>query len=481
MILINHQAPAAFWAWQHFGHNGLKDARLQKRSVQIAANMAANPRVSITAQQMEWSQIKAAYQFFANPNVQPHQLQARHLSLIHDAISQPGEYLLIEDTSEFSWSGLESIDGLGPVGAGKPGAQGFHLHSVLAAKWPPELPTPTQSKRPPLQILGLAHQEFYIRKPIPKGEQRSRSFKSTARPRESQLWTRASFHLKSPPKGCKWVRICDRGADIYEFLRSCEKFGHEYVVRGSRQRALLDPQTGKKTNAKLFDTVRQTDTTLGSLSLPLRSRQKIAARQAELAISCVPVLMRSPQRKGNPIGTLPPLSCHVIWVRELDPPQGVKPVEWFLLCSEKIETFSQACTKVLQYASRWIIEEYHKALKTGMRAEKLQMDRAHQLFAAIAMKAIVALRLLDLREALRFQAEDAAEKSGLTSVELKLLRLKAKAPCRTVAETGLAIGKLGGHIGRKSDGMPGWQTLFLGMSELHWMAEGVALWTSINE
>ena len=45
----------------------------------------------------------------------------------------------------------------------------------------------------------------------------------------------------------------------------------------------------------------------------------------------------------------------------------------------------------------------------------------------------------------------------------------------TVAEVLLAIGRLGGHMNRRSDGMPGWLTLWRGMEKLRLMAKGARL------
>ena len=41
----------------------------------------------------------------------------------------------------------------------------------------------------------------------------------------------------------------------------------------------------------------------------------------------------------------------------------------------------------------------------------------------------------------------------------------------TAAEFGLALARLGGHLNRKADGPPGWQTLWRGWERLHTMLE----------
>jgi hypothetical protein len=122
-----------------------------------------------------------------------------------------------------------------------------------------------------------------------------------------------------------------------------------------------------------------------------------------------------------------------------------------------------------------LIEEYHKVLKTGLRAEALQMETAERLFGAIAIKSVVALRLIDLKERLRFKAEAGAEESGLDEIELAVLRTRTRRSIKTVKEVALAIGKLGGHLNRKADGVPGWQTLGRGMERLSLLVEGVHL------
>jgi hypothetical protein len=56
-----------------------------------------------------------------------------------------------------------------------------------------------------------------------------------------------------------------------------------------------------------------------------------------------------------------------------------------------------------------------------MKAEELQLETAESLFAAIAIKSIVALRLLDLRERVRLSPDAPAEQAGLNELELAVL------------------------------------------------------------
>jgi hypothetical protein len=130
---------------------------------------------------------------------------------------------------------------------------------------------------------------------------------------------------------------------------------------------------------------------------------------------------------------------------------------------------------VRQYASRWLIEDFHKALKTGLGAEKLQLHTAPRLLAAVSLLSVVALALVDLRQQSRLQPDMPAEAAGLTSPELQVLRHQHRCRVRTVREVYRARAALGGHRGRVGDGPPGWQTLWRGRMTLRLLVEGVCL------
>jgi hypothetical protein len=69
----------------------------------------------------------------------------------------------------------------------------------------------------------------------------------------------------------------------------------------------------------------------------------------------------------------------------------------------------------------------------------------------------------------------------LTNLELEVLRAATTRQLLTVRDVGLAIGRLGGHLNRKRDGLPGWQTLWQGMKKLVLLVEGVRLAHKLQE
>jgi hypothetical protein len=59
------------------------------------------------------------------------------------------------------------------------------------------------------------------------------------------------------------------------------------------------------------------------------------------------------------------------------------------------------------YTTRWWIEEYHKALKSGSGVETSQLARADRLQSLIAVLAVVAVRLLGVKLLARLSTTDA--------------------------------------------------------------------------
>lgn len=464
------------WAERHFGDVALGDLRRDQRAVTIAAAMATNPDQSIPQIFVRPYDVKATYEFFKRPEATPDNVQAGHRDGVIEQMHQPGRYVLPEDTSELTWPGHEPIAGLGPIGTGAEGLQGFHLHTTLAVRWRPE-PSETDQwpGRAAVEVLGLADQQYHVRQPRPEGEKKNDSKATKRRARESQWWEQAGERLGVAPdrEDVQWIRVCDRGADIYEMLLSCQDLNHRFVIRAAQDRCLTD-EPGREKLGKLWATARA-QAPLGQFQMELRARPGQPARTAQMKISAVAVWLRSPQRPGKGAGYLPPIRCTAVRVWEENAPAGVEALEWILLTDLEVKSLAQALEVALIYSTRWLIEEFHKALKTGTKAEALQLETADGLFAAIAIKSVVALRLIDLRERVRIAPDAPAQESGLSELELEVLRTTLNRPIKTVREVALAVGRLGGHLNRKGDGMPGWQTLFRGMSKLNDLVEGVRI------
>jgi hypothetical protein len=421
--------------------------------------------------------IDATYKLLDRREVTPDAIQTGHRRLVKGELCTPGRYLLIEDTTFPSFSHRKgAVPGLGPIGGSEEGQQGFLLHSVLAVRAPLPARPDARGRRPPVMILGLIDQQYLIRSPRPAAKSKQTvSRQRTQRDRESDRWLESSRRIGPAPADpeVRWVRVADREADIYEYLKECTDRGHGFLVRVNQDRVILDPANDERLGL-VFEHIAGIEP-CGGLYLDLRSRDGHKARRAQLLVSCGPVRVRAPERPGVAAGTNEPIDCWFIRVWEPFPPEGVEALEWVLYTDERTEALEAALVGAMDYAARFLVEEFHKGLKTGLRAEELQLETGHRLFAAIAVMSIVALRLLDLRELGRAAPEAPAEVTGLSALEMEVLSLALDRTLTTVASVLLAVGRLGGHMNRKGDGMPGWITLWRGMKKLRLMVMGAKL------
>ena len=110
-------------------------------------------------------------------------------------------------------------------------------------------------------------------------------------------------------------------------------------------------------------------------------------------VTLLPPHVRKGEYDNKPIAVW----CIRIW--EAKAPPSVQPLEWVLLTYLPVETPAQAWTMTSYYECRFVIEEYHKAQKTGCQIEDLQFETAQALQPMIALLSVVATVLLNLRQA----------------------------------------------------------------------------------
>ena len=118
------------------------------------------------------------------------------------------------------------------------------------------------------------------------------------------------------------------------------------------------------------------------------------------------------------------------------------------------------------YRTRWTIEEYFKAVKTGCAYESRQLESYHALSNLLAYTLVVAYALLLMR-ALARTGRSWPATAILSDTEIAVLRKldkRAVGVNPTVRDALLAIAALGGHI--KNNGDPGWLVLSRGWQRL---------------
>ena len=435
------------------------DRRRTQRLIKVSQQLAANPGGTMPQALGKADAIKGAYRLWSTPEVtfekiaQPSQEQTRA------ACRRPGEYLLIEDTTVLDYTQHPAALELGCVGDGK--GRGFELHSTLAVRvegW-------THEQRPEGSLIGLLGQRCERPRRRPKGETESQRWQ---RPRKSRRWGAALKETGAPPEGCRWIYVADREADFYEPLATCLEHRIDFVIRARHDRRLAAGP------GRLSQALAQAPVA-GHLVVEVRARGGQAARLAQVEVRHARVDLDGPWRAG---GWKAPLrGITAIEVREINAAEGVKnPLHWVLLTSLPCQTWSQVQRAIKCYCARWWIEEYHKALKSGAGAEESQLEHPDRIEALIAVLAIVAVRLLATKMLARSQPEGSQAVEGFGPEALAILEKKVGRPQQgwTNQSVLMATAKLGGFLGRKSDGLPGWQTIWRGWHRLLWMCEGAA-------
>jgi hypothetical protein len=247
--------------------------------VRSAAKIAAQPEKPFDLV-FDWNELRGFYgvcnQEAATLSViqEPHWRQTREVMAKHPLV------LILHDTSEMDFTSHTALEGTGPIGDGN--GRGFLQHNSLAVV--PE----------PKQVLGLAYQQWYIRKEAPKNEHTS---KRKQRDRESVLWTNGIEATGRPPQGSRWVDVGDRGADIYEAMVASQAQGHDFLFRVTQNR-----QVWTTTEREELTCLRDYVCSLPSKGrdiVDIPSRGGRAGRQAEVEMTAAPVWIRHLRGRRN--------------------------------------------------------------------------------------------------------------------------------------------------------------------------------------
>jgi hypothetical protein len=169
---------------------------------------------------------------------------------------------------------------------------------------------------------------------------------------------------------------------------------------------------------------------------------------------------------------------NVVQAREIDPPAGKEPLGWTLLSDLPVDTLEQ-CRRVLEiYRCRWIIEEFHKAMKTGLDVERSQLGDYRRLSTLAGIVSVVAVFLLQTKGAARTRGDEELTEQNTDATMLRVLRkLHPPKGKPTRRWFWVSIARLGGFLARKGDGDPGWLTLWRGWRKLMILLQGYRLAT----
>ena len=208
--------------------------------------------------------------------------------------------------------------------------------------------------------------------------------------------------------------------------------------------------------------------------------RELPARTAKIEVRSGSARMPAPRHTSPWIKSLnpQPVDLNVVRVREVDAPKGTTPIEWVLYTSLPIDTFEQVWEIIGFYEARWLIEEYHKALKSGCRVTHRQLKTAARLEALVGLMSVVGVRLLQLKT-LSVSDPNRPARQVVPLLWLQMLKAARQKLRRvhdlTSYEFYREVAKLGGFLGRTSDGEPGWITIWKGWEKLNTLVRGAEI------
>jgi hypothetical protein len=447
------------WAGQVAIAADLPDQRLETRLSTIIADLLEHPSASIPQAAGDAHQAKATYRFYANPRVTAPDLrrgfatEAAQRCLDHDTV------LVVQDTTTLNFTPLqELIPELGPIDSGGL-ARGVHLHTALAV-------TTTG------QILGILDQQYWARpQPGAPGPEEKESAKWLYGHEAARAAVSETAGSRSVPR---LIHMADREADTYEMMMAVDDAGDGAIIRCVQNRRIDDPL------GTAHEAVRS-QPVLCAAAVPVERKAGVPQRMAMVQVRSLVVVL-VPDREKYPHAW--PMTWSLVELWEPNPPAGTKPVHWLLWTREPAETADEALEVVRKYTCRWPIEEVHLVLKSGCRVEDLRLESWDALEKAVTVNEAVAARIVLMRDLARETPEaPALELLSADEIEVLVHRFGngMKPSELTVGQAVLWIGRLGGHLNRKRDGMPGVRTLSRGLHDLTLLVVGFQVGKRLRE
>ena len=460
---------AVAWSEVIFGKCSLGDKRLTRRLVQIGCQLSKQQGASLSKScEGEGALLEGSYRFVRNNRVSAGEIASGGYAATALLSKASSLLLAIEDSTSLSYEHEVSNELGYTSNNAKAKKRGYMVHSTMLMDAEKE------------KTIGLIAQERWCRDAESFGKRNQRT-KTRYEEKESYKWEKNTHHLEARlgSKIKDTISICDREADVYEYIQYKLRHNQRFIVRGTHDRKLIN------STEYLFQHVAN-EKPMGTYTIEVAQKNKRKKRTVELEIKAKEVTFTPPKRNSIATIKLEPITLNVVIAREKNP-STEDVLEWILLTKEPITTFDELRKITRYYELRWRIEDFHKAWKSGVGVEKIRMQTSANLEKMVVILSFLAIRLLQLKEC--FEPEQLTLEEGdvcvsceelLTEVEWKVLwktiekkDLPLKPPNATWAYQ--AIAKLGGWSNSKRTGKASWATLWDGWFRLTERVEGFML------
>lgn len=446
---------------KNFKHSQVQNCQSKRRLIEYAERQAQNTTATTHALCEGVQKLsKANYRLLENESITTQDILLGCTTHTVELCQQARTVLAIEDTTELTYTRTEAKKlAHGTVPKIKT-LRRLYQHSILAVD--------ADTK----ETIGLLYAKHWER-----GKEKKDHTKELYENKESYKWQESSEKITSffpPDEQAKLISVCDREADIYPYLQYKVENNQRFVVRATHNRSLQTPKENLFVACKKFPLIAVVE-----VHVPQSNKRQERTATVEVRASTVTIKKSKRYKKTTCF------SLNVVYAKETG--EAKNPLEWVLLTTENVETEEEVLRCLEYYRKRFVCEEFHKALKTGCKAEerklrKGNMDRLLGILLAISIR-ILQLRDVTAREpeasCLRFFSEE--ERKCLESLEerrlekanpTKKLRPKETKHSKptpkkhqTMRWAMEQIAKLAGWQDTKGDGKIGWQKLWEGYEQ----------------
>lgn len=449
------------WAEEEFGGADLGDERLTSRLLTVARDFYERPLANIPQACGSRSKTKATYRFFDNQETTMDRLLKPHYEAATRRIRKYPVVLAAQDTTSLNYTSHHAMKDIGPIASRRKGSVGLLVHDTLAFNVDG---TP----------LGLLDVQCWKRNPDDIGKKSERR-KLPIEQRESNKWLKSFSAVAKAQKECPdtmLVSVGDREADIFELfdLALQDPLFPKLLVRAEHDRLLAEDQ------GKLWEKVLEREAS-GIQRFHMPRQGKRSARDVSLEVRFAEVELKPNSRK------LKPAKIWAVLGKEENVSADVEPLEWMLLTTAEVNSFEDAVERLRWYALRWGIEVYHRTLKSGCRIENRQLGSGEGIKSCLAVDMVVAWRIFHLTKLGR-EVPDSPCTVFFSENEWKALSFYVNddtvspASPPTLRKAIHMVARLGGFLGRKCDGEPGTQTIWLGLQRLD---DITAMWIKMKK
>ncbi len=449
------------WARDTFGGAELGDPRRTERLVAMGVAAASNPAGKVTQVFSSSADREGAFRLLENDKVPSAQVSGAVFDASAQMCIDEAFVFVAVDATSLTLTDRKKRRDLGRVGPAFP-SRGLHVMTALAVD-------------PVGATVGLIEQSWWARKRKVR-EKKGKSCSRHYRKKETRHWvdtlSASEQRMREVAPQCRaWYQL-DRGADCWPVLQFAITQKLLITVRSAYPRRLLAEDGSRE----YLREVLKKRPILGHYSIRIPARANRRARIALIAVRAKSVTIDARVTVGNRRHFMPfnAVSAQEVGYR------GKDRINWLLLTTAPAETFKQAQAVVAGYASRWKIEEFHRAWKRGLcRVEDNQLQSRNAILKWATILAAVAARALRLAKLIRSTPDiPASEEFTEYEIDAAFILLKKKRDRRrslTLADVLDLVADIGGfaHKYDKAHPLPGPTVLGRGLERVRILALGL--------